>query len=143
MAAAALNKFYCLTEDLAHKKHNWSTDQFKLMLTNTAPSLSNTQSSNIIEITAGNGYAAGGITLTTVSSGQTAGLYRLILADFTLNATGNIGPWRYAVLYNATAANGPLIGWYDYGSSITLVNGEGFLFDFDASNGVLLLQLVA
>lgn len=142
MALVPLNKFYCLTADLANGKHNWATNQLKLVLTNAAPSLSNTQLSNIVEITAGNGYTSGGIVLTTVSSTQTNGLYKLILADETLLATGNIGPWRYAVLINSTAANSPLIGWYDYGSSITLTNGEGFLFDFDGSNGVISLQLV-
>lgn len=113
------------------------------MLTNTAPALSNTQTSNITEIAGGNGYTSGGISITTVSSTQTNGLYKLILADNTLTATGSIGPWRYAVLLNSTAANGALIGWYDYGSSITMSNGEGFLFDFDGSNGAVSLQLVA
>jgi hypothetical protein len=143
MAAVSLTKFHCLTADLAHGKHQWDTAVIKILLTNGAPSLSNTIRTNITEISAGNGYTTQGLTLTTTSSGQVSGAYKLVLADFTLTATGNIGPWRYAVLYNSTSASTPLIGWYDYGSSITLSSGEGFLFDFDGTNGVLSLQLVA
>lgn len=143
MAAVSLNKFNCLGLDLAHGKHDWSGDVLKILLTNSAPSLTQTVRSNITEITAQNGYSANGIVLTTTSSSQTSGLYKLIVADYTLQATGTIGPWRYAVLYNSTAASQPLIGWYDYGTSITMSNGEGFLFDFDGSNGVINLQLVA
>lgn len=142
MATVSLNRFYCLSADLPNGRHQWSTDTLKLMLTNSAPSLSNTQVSSITEIATGNGYTAGGLPLITVSSTQVNGLYRLILADTTLLATGNIGPWRYAVLYNSSATNSPVIGWYDYGSSITLTNGEGFLFDFDGSNGAIAIQLV-
>ena len=143
MASVALTKFNCLGVDLAHGKHDWSQDVIKILLTNTAPSVSQTVRSNITEITPQNGYAANGITLTTTSSSQTSGLYKLILADYTLSATGTIGPWRYAVLYNSTSSSQPLMGWYDYGVSITMSNGEGFLFDFDGSNGAINLQLVA
>lgn len=143
MAAVALNKFYCLTADLAHGKHVWNSDTLKLLLTNTAPVLTNTVKSNLTEISAGNGYGAGGLTLVTSSSSQTAGLYKLILADYTLSATGTIGPWRYATLYNSTASGQPLIGWYDYGVSITMADGESFLFDFDGTNGAIALQLVS
>ncbi len=142
MATVPLTKFHCLTADLANGKHNWSTAQLKLILSNTAPALGNTLTADITEITPGNGYVAGGISLTTVSSTQTSGLYKLIIADETLLASGTIGPWRYAVLVNSSGASGPLIGWYDYGSSITLSNGEGFLFDFDGSAGAISLQLV-
>ncbi len=143
MATVPLNKFHCLTADLANGKHDWANDQLKLILSNSAPALGNTTSTDISQITPGNGYPSGGIPLTTVSSTQTSGLYKLIVADETLLATGTIGPWRYAVLVNSEAAGTPLIGWYDYGSSITLSNGEGFLFDFDGSNGLISLQLVA
>lgn len=142
MASVPLNKFYCLAGDLPNGKHNWSSDVLKLLLTNTAPTLSNTIRSNISDIASGNGYTTNGLTLTTLSSTQSSGLYKLILADFTLLATGNIPAWRYATLYNSTAASQPLIGWYDYGTSISMTNGEGFLFDFDGTNGVINLTLV-
>jgi hypothetical protein len=54
-------------------------------------------------------------------------------------SSGSIGPFRYAVLYDDTAASDQLIGFWDYGSSITLNDTETFTVDFDASAGVLTL----
>lgn len=135
---ATFNKFNSFVEDLAEKVHNLGSDVLKVMLTNTAPVATNTVKANITEISAGNGYSAGGNTPTITSSAQTSGTYKLVLADTVFTASGgSIGPFRYAVLYNSTAASQQLIGWYDYGSSITLANTETFTVDFDATNGVL------
>ena len=93
---------------------------------------------NITEISAGNGYTAGGAAATVSSSGQTSGVYKLVLDDITFTASGgSIGPFRYFVLYDDTATNKELIGWWDYGSSITLADGESVTVDFSATNGVL------
>lgn len=46
---------------------------------------------------------------------------------------GGFGPVRYVVLYNDTAANDELICWWDYGSSVTVNDGETFTVDFAAS----------
>ena len=64
-----------------------------------------------------------------------------MLTDIVLTATGAVGPFRYVVIYNDTPTSpaDPLIGWYDYGSSISLASGETFTVDFDATNGVLTL----
>lgn len=107
------------------------------MLTNTAPVATNTVAGDITQISAGTGYTTGGTAATTTSSGQTSGTYKLVLADVTWTATGAMGPFRYAVLYNDTSATDPLIGYWDYGSSITSQNGETFTTDFDATSGVL------
>jgi uncharacterized protein (DUF2252 family) len=98
----------------------------------------NTVKTDLTEIGAGNGYTAGGTQATISSSSQTGGTYKLVLADVVFTASGgSIGPFRYAVLYNDTATNDELIGWWDYGSSITLLTGETFTVDFDATTGVL------
>lgn len=139
---ATFNKFHKFVEDLAEKVHNLGSDTLKVALSNTAPSTANTVFANITEISAGNGYTAGGTAASITSSTQTSGTYKLVLGDVVFTASGGtIGPFRYVVLYNDTPTSpaDPLIGWYDYGSSITLANGETFTVDFDASNGVIQL----
>lgn len=136
----AFNKVNSFVEALAEKVHNLGSDTLKALLTNSAPSASNTQKSDLTEISAGNGYSAGGIALTVSASAQSGGTYKLTITDAVLTAIGgSIGPFRYVALYNDTATNDELIGWYDYGSSITLANGETFTIDFDGSAGVLTL----
>lgn len=140
MPSSALTLFQCFLENKAEKMHNMQSDTFKIMLTNTAPSASaNTVKADITEISAGNGYTAGGATITVSSSSQTSGVYKWVAADVTITASGgSIGPFRYAVMYNDTPTSpaDPLVGFYDYGSSITLGDGENILIDFDGSNGV-------
>ena len=78
--------------------------------------------------------------MTITSSAQSSGLYKLIGNDVVFTATGAVGPLRYAVFYNSTATNQDLIGWGDYGSSVTLASGDTFTVDFDATNGILQLS---
>jgi hypothetical protein len=135
---AILNKFNSFVEALAEKVHNLGADTLKVMLTNSAPAAANSVKADITEISAGNGYTAGGATVTISGSSQTSGTYKLTLADVVITASGgSIGPFRYVVLYNDTATNDELIGYFDYGSSISLAAGETFTVDFDASTGVL------
>jgi hypothetical protein len=139
---ATFNKFQSFAEALAEKVHNLGSDTLKVMLTNTAPVNTNTVKADLTEITAANGYTAGGTAPAISSSAQTSGTYKLVLADVVFTASGgSIGPFRYVVLYNDTPTSpaDPLIGWYDYGSSITLASGESFTVDFDPTAGVLTL----
>lgn len=137
---ATFNKFNPFVEALAEKVHNLGSDTLKIMLSNTAPSSANSVKADITEISAGNGYTAGGNTVTITSSSQTSGTYKLVGDDVTFGPmTGSVGPLRYAVLYNSTPVAGNLIGWWDYGSSITLASGDSFVVDFDVSNGILTL----
>lgn len=136
---ASFNKFQCFVEDVAEKAHNLGSDTIKLALTNTAPTATQTtwNTTDHPAPAAANGYTAGGNTITISSSSQTSGTYKLVLADSVFTATsGGIGPFRYAILYNSTASAKP-IGWWDYGSSITLADTETFTADFDATTGVL------
>jgi hypothetical protein len=136
---SAFNKFNSFVEAVAEKVHNLGADSLKVVLTNSAPLAANTQLSDITQIANGNGYTTGGTAATISSSAQSSGTYKLVLADVVFTATGAMGPFRYVVLYNDTATNDELIGWWDYGSSITLASGETFTVDFDGSNGVLQL----
>lgn len=136
---ATFNKYNCFVENLAEKVHNLASDTLKVALTNTAPTSADTVWSLAVypAPVAANGYTAGGNSLTVSSSSQTAGTYKLVIADTVFTSTaGGIGPFRYVVLYNSTASNA-VIGYYDYGSSITLADTETFTVDFDAVNGVL------
>lgn len=140
---ATYNKFHAFVEALSEKVHNLGSDTLKVYLTdNTPDAAADAVFADLAEITPGNGYTAGGNTATQTSSSQTGGIYKLVLADpATWTATGgSIGPFRYAVLYNSTTASGNLIGWWDYGTSITLGAGDTFAVDFDPSTGVLTLQ---
>jgi hypothetical protein len=137
---AAFNRFNCLSEDIAEKVHNFESDTLKVMLTNTAPVATNSVRADLTEIASGNGYTTGGNTATLTSSSRTGGTYKLVLADpVTWTATGAMATFRYAVLYNDTPTSpaDPLIGWWDYGSSLTMQSGETFAVDFDPSTGVL------
>jgi hypothetical protein len=136
---ATFNKYNCFVENLAEKVHNLQSDTLKVALTNTAPTSADTVWNTTVypAPAAANGYTAGGNSLTVSSSSQTSGTYKLVIADTVFTSTaGGIGPFRYVVLYNSTAS-GAVIGYYDYGSSITLADTETFTVDFDAANGVL------
>lgn len=138
---AAFNKFNAFVEHLAEKVHDLGADTLKVMLVNSpAPAATNSVKADLTEISAGNGYTAGGTQATTTSSSQTSGTYKLVLADVVFTAAGgSIASFRYPVLYNDTPTSpaDPLIGWWDYGSAVTLAVGETFTWDADPSNGVL------
>lgn len=134
---ATFTKFQSFVEAVAEKVHNLGSDTLKVALTNSAPVNTNTVLANITQIANGNGYTTGGTAATITSSAQSSGTYKLVLGDVVFTASGSMGPFRYAVLYNDTATNDELIAFWDYGSSITLASGETFTVDFNATNGVL------
>lgn len=137
---ASFNKFHSFVEALAEKVHNLGSDTLTVALTNTLPVNTNTQLSNITEIAYTNiqNGTTTGRNLTGVTSAQTSGTYKLDANDLTLTATGTVPDFRYVVLYNNTATNDELIGWYDYGGTVSLLNGETFTITWDAA-GILTL----
>lgn len=139
---ATFTKFNPFVLALAEGKHNLTTATLKVMLTNTAPAAANAVKTDITEIAAGNGYTAGGNTCTAVSSSQTAGVYKLVRndpADWAASGS-SMATFRWAVLYNDSATNDDLIGYWDNGSTITLtVGGDPFRVDFSSATGVLTL----
>ena len=125
---AAFQKFDSFVEALAEKKHDLGADTLKFMLTNTLPVAGNTVFANLVDITADNGYTAGGTAVGITSSAQVSGTYSLVPSGnvvFTASG-GSIGPFQYAVLYNDTALNKELIGFFAYTTSISLLDTESF-----------------
>lgn len=133
---ATFNKINAFVADIANKVHNLSSDQLTVALTDSAPVATNTVIANITQISYTNCSTRN---ITTSSSTQTLGTYKLILNNLTLTASGTVGPFRYIVIYNSTAGSGNLICWYDYGSEITLNNTDTLAINFDATNGLLQL----
>jgi flagellar capping protein FliD len=139
---ATFNKFQSFVEALAEKVHKLDSDILRVALASAVPLATNTVLANITQIAAGNGYVAGGnqALQATLPAGsiQTGGVYKLTLNDVTFTATpGNMAAFQYVVLYNDSAANKELIGWYDYGTPLTVTAGNSFTVDFDGTNGVL------
>jgi hypothetical protein len=106
---------------------NLGTDQFVIALSNTAPVATNSVLADITQISYTNLSSRN---VTTTSASQTSGTFTLVLADLVMTASGAVGPFRYVVLFDDTVAGDPLVGWWDYGSSITMANGETFTVDF-------------
>jgi hypothetical protein len=141
MATSSFYKFNSFVEHLAEKVHDLGADSLKYYLTNATPdAAADSIKADLAEISTGNGYT-GPQTLTISSSAQSSGTYKLTLADpSTITASGgSIAQFRYAVFYNDTPTSpaDPLIGYWDYGSGITLGDGETFNLDLDQTNGVL------
>src|SRR5688572_23121387 len=115
---AAFQKFNQTVEDFAKGVHNLDTGVLKIMLVNTAPVAANSVKADLTEISAGNGYTAGGTAVGSQDAEQTTGTLALSGTDVVFTASGGtIGPFRYAVLYNdaPTSPADPLIGFWDYG----------------------------
>lgn len=143
--AVSFTKINDFVEDIGNGAHNLSSDQLAVALSNTAPSAEtndptadgNGVLANITQISYTNLSSRN---LTTTSWALSSGTAKLTLEDLTLTASGgSVGPLRYIYLYNDDATNDELIGVYDYGSSITLEDGDQLVLDFDDSNGVLTL----
>lgn len=135
---ATFVKFPSLARAVLNGVHKFASDTFKVVLTNVAPAGTAAALADITQITGG-AYPAGGYVLDGVTLADAAGVAKVAIADEVITAAGGaIGPLRFAVVYNDTAAGKPLVGYVDYGSSITLADGETLTLDFDP-DGVLTL----
>lgn len=138
---ASFVKLNGFVEHLAEGVHNLGSDQLVIALSNTAPGSEGTPPTgattacvlaNVTQITYTNLSSRN---VTTSSSSQSAGTYALVLTDLVLTASGAVGPFQYVYLYNDTPTSpaDPLIGYWDYGSALSLANGETFTVDFGAN----------
>lgn len=139
---AGFNKFNVFVADLASGKHQMQTGTaqvYKVYLTNSTPVATNTAYGNPGDMATANGYTAGGVSVGTITGSQTSGTFKFVGgSDPSWTASGgSIGPFQYAVLYNSTASGQPLVGWWDYGTALTLTNGNTFVVDLDQVNGIL------
>lgn len=136
MSTASFNKFNSFVQIEAEKGHNLSTDTLKVMLSNTLPTASMSNKSDITEIRLLNGYEPQQAVQS--SSSQSGGVYRLKLNSVTFQASGgSIDPFQYVILYNDSNINKALIGWYDLGAPLTLTIGASLVVNFDNTNGAL------
>ena len=124
---ATWNKFHAWSKNMVTVA-NLDTDQFTIALTNTAPVAANSVLADITEISYTNLTSRN---ITTTSSSQTGGVYTLVFQDLTLTASGSVPSFRYVVIYDNTPTSplDPVVSWFDYGSSITMANGETFTVD--------------
>lgn len=128
---ATYNKFESWVEYMVEGA-NCGSDTFKVALVNSAPSASADSVLADISPTVDT-TNLDTITLVTASSSETGGTYSLDFNDLTMTASGSVGPFQYVVIYDDTVTGDPLVAWFDYGSSITMNNGDTFTLTFNAS----------
>jgi hypothetical protein len=143
---AAFTKLNGFVEHLFKGYHgNLATATLQVALSNTAPASEATPPTgaetttilaNVTQVAYTNLSSR---TLTTSSCVQTAGTLNLILADLVLTASGAVAGFRYIYLVNTSSTTrlNALMGYYDFGSTLTLNNGETLTLDFDNVNGVI------
>jgi len=127
---ATYTKFQQFVEDLAHGVHNFDSNTIKVALSSAANAPSASDDAVLGDITTIAAPAVDSVTLTKSSSGQTSGTYKYVPNDLTMTASGAVGPFQYVIIYNDTAANDPLICYFDYGSEVTLAKDDTFKLDF-------------
>ena len=134
---ATYNKFEPFVEKLAEKAHDLGSDTLTVALCNAANAPVAT-GGVLADLTTVAYTNLSSRVITTSTSAQTGGTYKLVLTDLVLTASGGaVAAFRYVVIYNDTATNDELICWHDYGSDLTLADGETLTIDFDAANGIL------
>ena len=130
---ATFNKYQTFVYHLCSGVHDFSTHTVQVAVTADTPIAATdsvyADASSLGDV---NGYASGGYTV-AVSLTVVGGSAAIVGTDVTFTATGSVGPFRYAFIYNDTATNGELIGYWDYGSEVTLNTGETFTVDFGTS----------
>ena len=131
---AAYNKFNAFVEGQWNDKIDWNSDVFKLLATNVSPVATNSVKADLTEITPGNGYSAGGPTV-SVSTNRVAGTLTVSGGQVVITAAGGpISTFQYLSLYDDTVATKPLVAWFDYGSPLTMADTNTLTVRFNGAN---------
>ena len=130
---ASFTHFQPFVENLAEGAFNLS-NTLTIALTLTAPEATMGILSQLSQISYTNLSSR---LLPPSTSLQTSGTYKLINTTNTMTATGTVGAFRYIVLYDDYAVNDELVGYYDYGSSLTLADGDAFAVNLSEDSGLL------
>jgi len=129
-----LTKINSMVENLAEGNINLGGTGLTVALTNTAHTSTWDELADLTQVSYVNLSTR---VLTVTSSAQTSGTYKLVLADLTLTASGAVGPFRYLYIYDDASTGDKLIGYYDYGSAITMADTDTLKLDFDPTTGAL------
>lgn len=132
---ATFNKFNIFVENVLKGVHNFTADAnctvtVALCAAANAPVATNSTLSNLTQIAYTNLSSR---VVTGITCAQSSGTAHLTANDLVLTASGgSVATFRYIVLYDddPTSPADPLIGWYDYGSDLTLANGDSLTIDF-------------
>jgi hypothetical protein len=131
---ASFNKFNQFVEDLAKGVHNFTSDStctitVALTAAANAPVAGNAVLADLTQISYTNLSSR---VITGAGCEQSSGTVTFSATDLVLTASGAVATFRYVVLYNddPTSPADPLIGWYDFGSDLTLANGDTLTIDF-------------
>ena len=139
---ATFNKFYAFVEHLSEGVHDLGADLLTVAMCAAANAPSVSDDAVLTDVTQISYTYCSSRVISISSSAQTGGVYKLVVADLVLSASGgSVGPFRYILVYNDTPTSpaDPLIGYYDYGSDLTLADGESLTLDFNATTGLLQL----
>lgn len=124
---AQFHSFDSTVELLWRTLHGMEHDKFKIALTNVCPLPKNRYLKDIKEIDYTNLLSRDLVT----SVKRTKRGVHLVAKDVVIPATGITASFRWVVLYNNSMPKNPLLGWYDFLSTVRMKAGETFNMPFE------------
>mgnify|MGYP000010418521 CR=1 FL=1 len=124
---ATFNKFNSFSADILKAVHNFTSDStctIMVALTSVAPIATNSVLADLTQISYTNLSSR---VVTGVSVSSVGGIATLNASDLTLTASGAVASFQYVVFYNDDSASKSLIGYWDYGSAVTMSASQTFL----------------